>query len=740
MLRPRLASRGWPTAAERAGASRRLSPRSCFPAVPSGGRAYASSSPPPAPSALSRGVPITAIRNVGIIAHIDAGKTTTTERMLYYVGHTRAIGNVDSGTTVTDYLDAERARGITIVAASIPMAWRGHRINLIDTPGHVDFTAEVERAIRVLDGAVVVVEAVAGVEAQTLTVWDQANRFGVPRLVFVNKMDRDGASLPRALASMQQRLRGWGVPLLLQHPIHAPLHPPAAAEASAAAAASASAPALCGVVDLVRFEAAIWDPAEEAASDRGRLYTQRTVTPQDPWYAAARAARAQLVEQLAEHDDAVTLAQAVFPVLCGASYRNVGVQPVLDAILDYLPSPADRPPIQATLTPEPLNPPGQASVVTVNHGDPQFVGLAFKVQHDAEHGPIVYVRCYAGQLASGAVFYNASLRQKERAMKLLEPYADQFDVLPVLSAGNICAITGTKNVRTGDTLLAAQDMRSLHLESIHMPPPVFQQSIVPVSSLDEKKLDNALEALMREDPSIHVVRDADTGQTLLNGMGELHLEVSTDRLRQVHGVTCELGPVEISYRETFTAPVTEKLSLNRDLFGKVMRADLTITITPRHPAYANAEDLDAHDDSALRSGLLGAVTRGPLVGGCLVQVHVTVDDLTLYDAKKSDLGTCRSIAHRCLKAAMRPPVMAVLQPWSRVHVHVGPAHVGKLTRHLTGAMKAEILEVVEPAAEGAGLATIIAKAPAKGLIGFSTVLRSLTTGVGHFQYEFIGYA
>ncbi|KAI9348302.1 P-loop containing nucleoside triphosphate hydrolase protein [Zopfochytrium polystomum] len=622
-------------------------------------------------------VPIDRIRNIGIIAHIDAGKTTTIERMLYYAGYTRSIGDVDAGSTVTDYLPAERERGITITAACIPLLWRSeYRVNLVDTPGHVDFTLEVERSLRVLDGAVVVLDGVAGCEAQTETVWRQADRTSLehaqpvpmaekrrsalPRIVFVNKMDREGAALGKAVRSLGTRL-GIHTPGLEvageifvkdqeDRPMAVVVQWPVVLDGTSSVSGIGSGgPAFGGVVDLIELKVLEWVGETGSVMRASKLAASETNDNNIPkisevieggisadlqtstsWLRATDTEKARLwtevkkmrmalVEALATVDESVveafieledhvkvpadvlraalrrtTLKGIVIPVLCGAAFRNMGVQPLMDAVVDYLPSPAERPSAVARI-------PATNGIEEVRLSDSRFCALAFKVVHDAKRGPLVFIRVYSGAIDSRSVLYNSSRNVKERAAKLLQMYADDFEDIPRLTAGNIACIAGLATTRTGDTLLSAAELPNsikpdtqVQLDTIRIPPPVFVRSVEAETTTDERKLSSALAALVREDPSLQVTVDEESSQTLISGMGELHLEIAGDRLRDTHGCRVRLGKVTISYRETVdpnVGAVIGQCEYNRELFGKRSKVFVEVSISSARPT-ASDEGMD----------------------------------------------------------------------------------------------------------------------------------------------------
>ncbi len=489
---------------------------------------------------MPRSFPLDKIRNIGIIAHIDAGKTTVTERILYSTGRTYKIGEVDTGTAVMDWMEQERERGITITAAATTCYWQGHRINIIDTPGHVDFTAEVERSLRVLDGGVVVFDGVAGVEAQSETVWRQANRYLVPRICFINKMDRVGANFNRTLSMIEQRLKAKPLPVQL------PL---------------GSSEAYQGIIDLVENKA--WHFGGESDSE-----PQEVAIPESEKKMCAEF-RLALIEKLAEHDDRileayledsnitpveikqalrrVTLANKGVPILCGSALRNKGIQPLLDAILIYLPSPLNMPPIRATDT--------RLGTEVTRPADDEapFSALAFKVVSDPFVGRLVYFRVYSGRLAVGGQVFNATRGKRERIGRLLLMHANRREEVDEADTGSIVATLGLKNTFTGDTLCDTSE--PVLLESIRFPEPVLSISIEPKTRADQDKMGEALQKLTEEDPTFKVTYNEETGQTIISGMGELHLEVIVNRLISEFGVHAKVGKPRVAYKETITVPV-----------------------------------------------------------------------------------------------------------------------------------------------------------------------------------------
>ncbi len=511
-------------------------------------------------------VPLADVRNIGIVAHIDAGKTTTSERILHHAGVTHRLGNVDEGNTVTDWMAQERERGITITSAAVTCSWRGARINIIDTPGHVDFTIEVERSLRVLDGAVCVFCAVGGVQPQSETVWRQADRHRIPRIVFVNKMDRVGADFQAVLQEIRARLGALPLPVVLPW---------------------GQADGFRGIIDLIAMQACI----EE--DDGG---TGARIVPLPPGMAAAaERARAALVEQIAGDDETLlaaylenpdippamlvpairraTLAGRVTPVFCGSALRNKGVRRLLDGIVDFLPSPLDRAEIAGT---DPRN--GRPLVRRCGEDQP-LCALVFKVATDPFAGRIFFTRVYAGALRKGQNVYNPRTRKRERVLRLVHLQADAQTDVETLAAGEIGAVVALRNATTGDTLCA--ENQPIALERIHAPEPVMFMAIEPRSRADRDKLDAALRALCEEDPTCAVRTDPETGQTILSGMGELHLEVFVDRLRREFGVTANTGRPMVSYRETVTAAGTAGYRFDREFGGRRLVAEVGVEVAPQ---------------------------------------------------------------------------------------------------------------------------------------------------------------
>ncbi|CAJ0649148.1 10590_t:CDS:2 [Entrophospora sp. SA101] len=605
--------------------------------------------------------------------------------MLHYAGITKRIGDVDDGDTVMDYMKQERERGITITSAAITFGWENHRINLIDTPGHVDFTIEVERSIRVLDGAVTILDAVSGVEAQTQTVWSQADRYDIPRIAYVNKMDRLGARFGRTVYEMYSKLQTR--PLVCQLPV---LRKDDYGNI-----------VFSGVVDLLELEVIDWDK-----NPNGTTITRTPLTesyPQIPnLYSEAIKARSILVETLSESDDYLlekfletenslqvsakdireairkaTITCKVVPVFCGASFRNIGVQPLMDAVIDYLPSPQDRPLPFANISDDKL------IEIELNENN-KSCALAFKVLHDQKRGPMVFVR----KIDNKMILYNTNTSQKERVNKLLQMYSNNVEEIPSIISGNIGVILGLKETRTGDTLIQFNDSRkTLRLQNIQIPAPVFFCAVEPSSISDEKPLEEALKNLLREDPSLHVHVDVDSGQTLISGMGELHLEIVKDRLLNEYKVNAEMGKMRISYRETLTSEKIDCTHLyDRELMGKRAKVQVALIIT-RLSEYDNGSPESVTKLSeeeiriALRSGILSALYRGPILGFPLTRLHIKVHSLNLFgiEPTKASISTCASQA---LYEAVKKGNPVLLEPLMEVNVQTTEEYLGNVLSDL----------------------------------------------------------
>jgi elongation factor G len=676
---------------------------------------------------MPRDVPLDRVRNIGIIAHIDAGKTTTTELMLYYTGRTHRIGYVDEGTTVTDWMEQERERGITITAATITCFWRGHQINIIDTPGHIDFTAEVQRCLRVLDGGVVIFDAVNGVEPQSETVWRQADRYSVPRICFVNKMDRVGANYRRTIEMIKDRLGAR--PVALQVPI--------GVEDS-----------FSGVVDLITNKALVY---------RDELGTEYDIldVPANLEEEVAQA-REELLEAVAEFDDELmekylegqpitpeevrralrkaTLSYALVPVLCGAALRNKGVQPLLDAIVDYLPSPLDIPPIQG------INPQtNQVETRTPDENGP-VAGLAFKIVSDPYVGRLCYVRLYSGTLRPGMAVQNTTRGRKERIGRIVRMFANRREDLDELLAGDIAGVVGFKETFTGDTICSAD--APIVLESIRFPEPVISVAIEPKTQADQDKLAEALQRLAEEDPTFQVRVDDSTGQTLISGMGELHLEVLIDRMMREFHVGVHVGRRQVAYRETLTRTVTQEGIFQRHTGTKEQYARVVLEVGPAERGQGNIfesrlkpEQLPPQYVEAVKAGAMESLESGALAGYPMVDVRVVLVDATFVPESATE-PAFKVAASNAMREALEHAGPVLLEPVMKVEVVVPESFTGDVIGDL--AARRGDIQAMSPRAGDAQ--AIDAFVPLAEMFGYATDLRSLTQGRGNFTMEFDHYA
>jgi len=675
--------------------------------------------------------PLDSIRNIGIIAHIDAGKTTTTERILFYTGRTHRIGNVDDGTTVTDWMAQERERGITITAAAVTCFWhrhgRDHQINIVDTPGHIDFTAEVQRSLRVLDGGVVVFDAVAGVEPQSETVWRQAQRFSVPLIAFVNKMDRLGADFAHTVETIRERLAAN--PVVIQWPI--------GSEAD-----------FQGVVDLLEMRASVWTDELGASAE--------TVEIPPELEEVVIEAREQAVEQIVETDDelmvlylngqeiaAVQLRQALRqatvsgrlnPVLCGSALRNKGIQPLLDTIVDYLPSPLDIPPVEG------VNP--YTKKVEVRPADPSapLAALVFKIASDPYVGRLAYFRVYSGKVKVGSRVNNVTKRRRERINKLLRMFADRREEIQELGAGDIGATLGLKDTFTGETLCAPNG--PIVLESISFPEPVISVAIEPRTMADQDRLAEGLQRLAEEDPTFVVQIDENTGQTLISGMGELHLEILTDRLVREFGVVGRVSRPRVSYRETVTQRAEGEGTFERQTGGRTHFGHVWLEVEPLPTGEGFLFEIAARRlvlpqqfVEAVEWGCSEAMENGVLAGYQLVDVKARLLDAELDEETSSELAF-KVAGSTAFSQAVEKAGPVLLEPVMDLEVVVPEVYTGEVIGDLN-ARGAEIREVTFRAG---GVQAIRAFAPLARMFGYATDLRSLTQGRGIFTMEFNHYA
>ena len=668
------------------------------------------------------------LRNIGVIAHIDAGKTTTTDRILYHTGRTHRLGSVDDGTTVTDWMEQERERGITIVAAAITAQWRGSLINLIDTPGHIDFTAEVQRSLRVLDGGIVVFDAVHGVQPQSETVWRQADRYRVPRLCFINKMDRVGADFERAVASITKRL---GVTV-------ACLQLPMGQES-----------AFRGMIDLIAMHALRW-PDEPGAEP------ECTAIPPD-YRAPAEAARASLIECVAEIDDELlagyvagrepepeqlraalrraTLGNRLFPVFCGAALRDIGIQPLLDGVVDFLPSPLDVGAVQG------MNPAGGVSVSLPPDNEVPLAALVFKVVTDPYVGHLHYVRVYSGTIKSGMPLYNATRQHRERVGRLLRMYANHREDVDALQAGDIGAILGLGRSYTGDTLCAAE--HPVVLEAIGFPEPVIRATVEPRTTADHDRMGEALRRLADEDPTFRLSTDEENGQVVIAGMGELHLEVLLERLRREYGVQVWMGRPRVAYKETIAraVPAVEGRHIHQT-GGHGQYGHVILAMRPgergsgiRFERAVKGGAVPPQFIPAVEQGIREAAQSGVLSGHAVTDVEVRLEGGSSHPVDSSDLAF-RTAAASAFREGLRLGKSVLLEPVFRIELLVPTGNTGTVLAQLI-ARRAGI-ENVEP--RPGDVEAIAGHVPLAEMFGYITELRSATQGRGMYTMEFDYYA
>ncbi|PYM60024.1 MAG: elongation factor G [Candidatus Rokuibacteriota bacterium] len=675
---------------------------------------------------MERQYPLDRMRNIGIMAHIDAGKTTTTERILYYTGRSYKIGEVDEGTATMDWMVQEQERGITITSAATTSFWRDCRINIIDTPGHVDFTVEVERSLRVLDGTVAILDAVAGVEPQTETVWRQADKYRVPRIVYVNKMDRTGADFYRALAMIKSRL--GATPVAVQLPI-------------------GKEDEFRGVIDLVEEVALVW-PEDGLGQTFERLPVPAEYAEQVHEY------RDQMVEALAEVDEALmeryladekpgpaevrgalragTLAMKLVPVLCGASFKNKGVQPLLDAVVDYLPSPLDIPPIQG------VNPETGEPEVRPPSDDEPVAALAFKLMNDPFVGQLIFVRVYSGRLLAGAHIYNSSRDKKERIGRLLRMHANKREEIDGVGAGDIAAVVGLKFARTGDTLCDAN--RPIVLESMTFPEPVIAVAIEPKTKADEERLGLSLNRLALEDPTFKVSTDAETGQTIIAGMGELHLEIIVDRLLREFKVGANVGRPEVAYRETIRRKAEARGRFVRQTGGRGQYGDVEIEIEPLEPGKGFVFENETVGGSvpreyvpAVEKGIREAMETGILAGYPVVDIRVALLDGSYHEVDSSEMAF-KIAGSMAFKDAVKKAKPVLLEPIMEVEVVTPEEHMGAVH----GDLASRRGRIVSMEARGSSQ-VIRATVPLSTMFGYATDLRSMTQGRATYTMQFARY-
>ena len=675
---------------------------------------------------MARTVPLDRTRNIGIMAHIDAGKTTTTERILYYTGINYKIGEVHEGTATMDWMVQEQERGITITSAATTCLWRDHRVNIIDTPGHVDFTIEVERSLRVLDGAVGVFCSVGGVEPQTETVWRQADKYQVPRIAFVNKMDRLGADFFRVVQMIKDRLGARAVPLQL----------PLGAEDK-----------FIGVIDLVRMKAIIWEDESLGAKFRDEAIPEEMAS-------MAAECREKLIEAAADSDETImekylegheiseaeltkairsaTLAIKIIPVLCGSAFRNKGVQPLLDAVIEYLPSPLDIPPVKG------IDPDSQSPDERPAKDDAPFSALAFKIMTDPFVGTLSFFRVYSGSLTAGSSVYNSTKGKRERVGRLLKMHANKREEIKEVYAGDIAAGVGLRTATTGDTLCDEND--PIILESIEFPEPVISIAIEPKSKADQEKLGLSLQKLAAEDPSFRVRTDEETGQTIISGMGELHLEIIVDRLLREFNVGANVGKPQVAYKETVRKAVEQQGKFIRQTGGRGQYGDVWIKLEPQQPG-VGFEFVDAVKGGAIpreyipavEKGIKEATENGALAGYPMVDVKVTLFDGSYHDVDSSEIAF-KIAGSMAFKEAARKASPVLLEPIMSVEVVVPEDFMGDVIGDLNSRRGKVLGMDTRPAAQA-----IDARVPLAQMFGYATDLRSMTQGRATYTMQFSHY-
>ncbi|GAA7833550.1 elongation factor G [Helicobacter pylori] len=675
---------------------------------------------------MARKTPLNRIRNIGIAAHIDAGKTTTSERILFYTGVSHKIGEVHDGAATMDWMEQEKERGITITSAATTCFWRDHQINLIDTPGHVDFTIEVERSMRVLDGAVSVFCSVGGVQPQSETVWRQANKYGVPRIVFVNKMDRIGANFYNVENQIKQRLKANPVPINI----------PIGAEDT-----------FIGVIDLVQMKAIVWNN-----ETMGAKYDVEEI-PSD-LLEKVKQYREKLVEAVAEQDEALMekylggeelsieeikkgiktgcLNMSLVPMLCGSSFKNKGVQTLLDAVIDYLPAPTEVVDIKG------IDPKTEEEVFVKSSDDGEFAGLAFKIMTDPFVGQLTFVRVYRGKLESGSYVYNSTKDKKERVGRLLKMHSNKREDIKEVYAGEICAFVGLKDTLTGDTL--CDEKNAVVLERMEFPEPVIHIAVEPKTKADQEKMGVALGKLAEEDPSFRVMTQEETGQTLIGGMGELHLEIIVDRLKREFKVEAEIGQPQVAFRETIRSSVNKEHKYAKQSGGRGQYGHVFIKLEPKEPGsgYEFVNEISGgvipkEYIPAVDKGIQEAMQNGVLAGYPVVDFKVTLYDGSYHDVDSSEMAF-KIAGSMAFKEASRAANPVLLEPMMKVEVEVPEEYMGDVIGDLNR-RRGQINSMDDRL----GLKIVNAFVPLVEMFGYSTDLRSATQGRGTYSMEFDHY-
>ncbi len=670
---------------------------------------------------MSREYPLERTRNIGIMAHIDAGKTTTTERILFYTGKTHKIGETHDGSATMDWMEQEQERGITITSAATTCYWKGNRINIIDTPGHVDFTVEVERSLRVLDGSVTVLCAKGGVEPQSETVWRQADKYGVPRMCYVNKMDITGADFFHVVKMIKDRLKANPVPIQL----------PIGKEDT-----------FRGIIDLVNMEADVY------YDDLGKDIRVEPI-PED-MVGLANEYRTQMIESVAETDDALfekycageeitteelkkairaaTIANKIVPVTCGTSYKNKGVQKLLDAIIDYMPAPIDVPAIKG------VNPDTGEEEERISSDEEPFAALAFKIMTDPYVGKLCFFRVYSGKIAAGETAYNTNKHQRERFGRILQMHANERKDIDICYSGDIAAVVGTKNTTTGNTL--CDEKHPIVLESMEFPEPVIKVAIEPKTKAGQEKMGIALSKLAEEDPTFRVYTDEETGQTIIAGMGELHLEIIVDRLLREFKVEANVGKPQVSYKETITKAMDEDCKYARQSGGKGQYGHVKITIEPNEPGkgyeFINkvvGGAIPKEYIPAVDAGIRGAMQAGVLAGYNVVDVKVTLNDGSYHEVDSSEMAF-KIAGSMAFKNAMRKASPVLTEPIMKVTIVTPDDYMGDVMGDVSS--RRGSIQSMEPVA---GAQQITAFIPLAEMFGYATDLRSRTQGRGVYSME-----
>ena len=667
------------------------------------------------------------VRNIGIIAHIDAGKTTTTERVLYYTGRSHKLGEVHEGTATMDWMEQEQERGITITSAATSCFWQDHRVNIIDTPGHVDFTAEVERSLRVLDGAVGVFCAVGGVEPQSETVWRQASKYKVPRIGFVNKMDRSGADFLGCVEQMRERLNANPVPLQL----------PLGAESN-----------FIGVIDLIDMKANIYSDEK----NKGETFEVQEIP--EEFLELAQEYREKLMEAISDCDDKVmekylagkevsaeeiitairkgALDLKITPIHCGAAFKNKGVQQLLDAVVRYLPSPYDVPPVQG------INPNSQEEIVRKPDDSEPLSALAFKIMTDPFVGQLAFVRVYSGELKSGSYVYNSTTNQRERVGRLLRMHSNKREEISSIKAGDIGAVIGLKKTFTGDTLCLQEN--PIILESIVFPEPVISVAIEPKTKAEQEKLSDCLVKLLQEDPTFSVKTDSETNQTIISGMGELHLDILVDRMRREFSLDVNVSQPRVAYKETINRAIEHEFKYVKQTGGRGQYAHVQIKVEPREAGtgfeFVNkivGGAIPREYIPAVQKGIQESMERGILCGYNVVDVGVTLLDGSYHEVDSSEMAF-KIAASIAFKEACNKAQPTLLEPVMEVEVVTPEDFMGDVIGNLNS-KRGKIKEL----GDRAGAKVIRAEVPLSGMFGYATDLRSATQGRANFSMEFSKY-